>query len=225
MKTAADSARDRQLPAGWTLLRPGTWTSQREQIRLSVHHSKVTRLYTATAWSDGFFFSNSHLHRLKTATEEADRLGVLLQLRLRPPSAPSQDRSRQDSPQHTDIKNRPELLCRACAALMYVCNQCQVLRCDCLACLCFQGGRNPNWGTVRVIKSQNCESAHTPADAADRALCARCEGMQLVDCDACRDAITSCPTCEGCGLMDCPQCDEPSTRAPCVQTNTCDAQR
>lgn len=222
MSDAADIASENPLPAGWTELRPDAWECQGEGIRLSVHYSKATRLYTAIACSGEFFFSCSHLDRLQAATAEASRLGVLLHMRLTPPPG-AQPQEKLLTPRRADTRATPEPVCRVCAALMRICEQCQMLRCDCLACLCFQGQRNPDWGVVRVIKPQRTEPASGAEAPGLEALCARCEGMELVDCDACSDELDDCPKCEGCGLIACPLCDEQTGRAHCYQPDTCSA--
>lgn len=151
MSDAADTASERQLPIGWTEPRPGAWECQEGQIRLSVRYSKATRLYTAMACSEEFFFSCSRLERLEAATAEAGRLGVLLRVRLTPPSAQAQEGIDAASP---------------------------------------------------------------------GAVCALCEGLELVECDSCDDESEGCPKCEGYGLIDCPRCDEQPSRAHGYQPDT-----
>lgn len=70
------------LPAEWSKKRTDRCERTEHEIRLAIHHSKVTQLFTAIACSGEFFFSCSLLADWQTAAEEARRLGTLLQTRL-----------------------------------------------------------------------------------------------------------------------------------------------
>lgn len=73
------------VPTEWSKQSTDRWERREHEIRLAIHHSKVTRLFTAIAGSGEFFFSCSLLADWQTAAEEAGRLGTLLRTRLRVP--------------------------------------------------------------------------------------------------------------------------------------------
>lgn len=70
------------LPAAWSERSADSWDRTEHEIRLAIHRSKITQLFTAIACSGEFFFSCSLLADWQTAAEEAGRLGTLLRTRL-----------------------------------------------------------------------------------------------------------------------------------------------
>lgn len=71
-----------ELPTGWSQQRLGVWGCKESEIRLSVHQSKVTRCFTASATSGDYFLSCCLIGDLPLAIAEAGELGTLLRTRL-----------------------------------------------------------------------------------------------------------------------------------------------
>ena len=91
------------IPTEWTKQRPDRWERREHEIRLAIHHSKVTHLFTAIACSGELFFSCSLLADWQTAAEEAGRLGTLLRTRLGSQPSVDADVSSANSPTVADL--------------------------------------------------------------------------------------------------------------------------
>ncbi len=91
------------LPAEWSKQGTDRWEHREHEIRLAIHHSKDTQLFTAIACSGEFFFSCSLLADWQTAAEEAGRLGTLLRTRLGAQLSVDADVSSANSPTVADL--------------------------------------------------------------------------------------------------------------------------